>query len=116
MEPEHLLHSELTRPSSADALHLKLRHPFVPAAWQLIRFSDNSCIHAAQWADHQWKTEWADNSGVVETITFETETWLKFRDEPETKNSETETRDLKFETETRDFQICAFCRKKCHHF
>ena len=41
-------------------------------------------------------------SDVVETVTFETETWLKFRDE----------------TETRDFKICAFCRifpKKCRH-
>jgi len=32
MEPGHLLHSALTRPSSADARRLKLRHPFVPAA------------------------------------------------------------------------------------
>jgi len=54
-------------------------------------------------------------SDVVETVTFETETetWLKFRDE-------TETRDLKLETETRDFKMCAFFRnfskKCCHHF
>jgi len=32
MEPGHLLHSALTRPSSADARRLKSRHPFVPAA------------------------------------------------------------------------------------
>ena len=32
------------------------------------------------------------------------------RDREFTKNSETETRDLKLETETRDFKICGFCR------
>jgi len=60
MEPEHLLHSTLTRPSSADARRLKSRHPIVPATQQLISFSDNN-IRAAQWADHQWDAEWADN-------------------------------------------------------
>ena len=30
MEPGHLVHLALTRPSSANARHLKLRHPFVP--------------------------------------------------------------------------------------
>ena len=41
-------------------------------------------------------------------MTFETETWLKFRDRDFIKISK--TRDLKLETETRDFKICAFCR------
>ena len=41
MEHGHLLHSALTRPSDAAAQHLKSRHPFVPAAQQLISFSDN---------------------------------------------------------------------------
>jgi len=61
MEPGHLLHSALTRPSIADARRLKSRHPFVPAAQQLISFSDNN-IRAAQWVDHQWNAEWADNT------------------------------------------------------
>ena len=50
---------------------------------------------------------------VVETITFETETWLKRRywDRDFLKNPE--SRDLKFETETetRDFKISPFCQK-----
>jgi len=53
MEPGHLLHSTLTRPSSAVARRLKSRYPFVPAAQQLISLSDNN-IRAAQWTDHQW--------------------------------------------------------------
>jgi len=56
MEPGHLLHSALTRPSSAVARRLKWRRPFVPAAQQLISFSDNNNLRAAQWADHQWNT------------------------------------------------------------
>jgi len=62
MEPGHLLHSTLTRPPSAHAQHIKSRHPFVPAAHQLISFSeDNNNIRAADWADHQWNVELADN-------------------------------------------------------
>jgi len=61
MEPEPLLHSALTRLSSADARRLKSRHPFVPAAQHLISSSDNNNIRAAQWSDHQWNAEWADN-------------------------------------------------------
>jgi len=44
MEPGHLLHSALTRPSSADARRLQSRHPFVPVAHQLISFTDNNNI------------------------------------------------------------------------
>jgi len=61
MEPGHLLHSALTRSSSAVAQRLKSRHPFVPAAQQLIGFSDNNNIRAAQWVDYQCNAEWADN-------------------------------------------------------
>jgi len=60
-EPGHLLHSVLIRPLSAVVRRLKSRHSFVPAAEQLISFADNNNICAAQWADHQWNTEWVDN-------------------------------------------------------
>jgi len=67
MEPGHLLHSALPRPSGAPARRLKSRHPFVPAAQQLISFSDNNNIRASQWADHQWNAEWADNPTRLRT-------------------------------------------------
>ena len=57
MEPGHLLHPALTRPSGSNAQCLKSRHPFVPAAQQLICSSDNNNIGAAHWADHQWNEE-----------------------------------------------------------
>jgi len=61
MEPGHLLHSALTRPSSANARRLKSRHPFVPATQQLISLFDNNNIRVAQWADHQWNAVWTDS-------------------------------------------------------
>jgi len=61
MEPGHLLHSALTRPSNANARCLKSRHPFTPAAQHLISFSDNSNIRATQWANYQWNAEWTDS-------------------------------------------------------
>jgi len=57
----HLPHSVPTRPSSDNARRLKSRHPFVPAAQHLISSFNNNNIRAAQWADHQWNAEWADN-------------------------------------------------------
>jgi len=68
MEPGHLLHSALTRPSGAAARRLKSRHPFVTAAQQLISFSDNNNIRAAQWADNQWNAEWVDNPTRLRTL------------------------------------------------
>jgi len=53
MVPGHLLRSELTCPSSADARRLKSRQPLVPAAQKLISFSDSANMRAAHWADHQ---------------------------------------------------------------
>ena len=49
MEPGHLLHLALTCPSGSNARRLKSRHPFALAAQQLISFSDNNNIRAAQW-------------------------------------------------------------------
>jgi len=73
MEPGHLLHSALTHPSSASAWCLKLRHLFVHAA-HLISLSDNNNIRAAQWVDHQWNAEWADNSTRLRTFIPDTGT------------------------------------------
>ena len=67
MEPGHLLHSVLTRPSGAAARRLEMRHPFVPTTQQIISFSDNIIIRAAQLADQQWNAEWADNSTRLRT-------------------------------------------------
>jgi len=75
MEPGNLLHSALTHPSGAAARRLKSRHPNVPAAQQLISFSDNNNIRAAQWADHQWNAEWTDDPTTLRTLIPDTATY-----------------------------------------
>ena len=67
MEPGHLHHSALTSPTSAVARRLKSRHPFLPATQQLISFSDDHNICAAQWEDHQRNAEGADNPTRLRT-------------------------------------------------
>jgi len=55
MEPEHLLHSALTCQSNGNARHLKSRHPFVPAAQQLISSADGnnrSAVECRKVAEH----------------------------------------------------------------
>jgi len=68
MDPGHPLHSALTSPSSANARRVKSRHPFVPAAQQLISLPDNNNIRAADWADHQSNAEWVDNPKRLRTF------------------------------------------------
>jgi len=58
MEPGHLLHSALTRPSGANSRRLKSRHPFPPAAHHLIISFDNNNIRTPFWEDHLWNSEW----------------------------------------------------------
>ena len=79
MEPGHLLHSALTRPSSAVARRLKSRHPFVPAAQQLIILSDNNNIRAAQWADNptRLRTLIPDNGTHTPGMTFPRRAWVQ---------------------------------------
>jgi len=50
-----------------------------------------------------FEISWFCGSDVVETVTFQTWTWLKHSDRDFIKNPETETRDLTFETETSKF-------------
>jgi len=74
IEPGHLLHPTLTCPPNANARCLKSRHPFVPAAQQLITLSDDNNIRAAHWADHQWNAEWTDNPRRLRTFILESGT------------------------------------------
>jgi len=59
MEPGHLLYSA---PIECKRTAPQIETPIcsLPAAQHLVSFSDNSNIHAAQWADHQWNAEWTD--------------------------------------------------------
>jgi len=58
----------LTCPSSGNAWHLKSRHPFVPAAQQLISSYDDNKRSAALWADHRCNAEWMDKTTRLRTF------------------------------------------------
>ena len=73
IELGHLLHSALTRPSSADAQCLKSRHPCVPAAQQLISsFDDNKS--AAHWVGYWLNVEWLKSITRLRTFSPDTGT------------------------------------------
>jgi len=95
MAAQHLPRN-LVRPSSGLNNYLKRRRRTYP----LTRTNHDS---------HQVLATVSHNN-VIETATFETENRLKLGGRYFIKNSEAETLDLKFETETRDFKICGFCR------
>ena len=94
MEIGHLFHLALTRPSSANARCLKLRHPFVSAA-HFIRLSDNNNIRAAQWADYQWNVEWTDSPTRIRILIPDTGT-LPRNDLPKKKCSTHFSRGAKY--------------------
>ena len=61
METGHLFHSALTYPLSGNAGHPKSRHPFVPAAQQLVSsYYNNKSV--AFWTNHLCKVECLDNN------------------------------------------------------
>jgi len=68
MNPEHLLHDRLLFTSTTQQRELKSRHPFVPAALELLKDLDKSNTTAAFWADHKWNTEWQKNTSRFHTF------------------------------------------------
>jgi len=55
---------------SANARCLKLRHPFVLNAQQLINSSDDNSRSATHWADDRWNAEWLDKYNPTRLRTF----------------------------------------------
>jgi len=66
IEPGHL---------SGNARSLKSRHPFVPAAQQLISSSDDNGRSAALWADHRWNADRLESTAILRTFTPYPPTW-----------------------------------------
>jgi len=87
METEYLLHAVLTCPPSANARHLKSRHPFPPAAQKLIISSDKNSIRAVHRADHQWNAEWLDNPTRLRTFIPDTGTYSPATSLPKQRGS-----------------------------
>ena len=61
-EPEHLLHNRLSSLPYGGHRQLKSRHPFVPAALELLNDLNKANIGVAHWADYRWNMEWQGNT------------------------------------------------------
>ena len=58
LEPNHLLHHKIISPELRQSRRLKSRHPFVPAARELLSNLNQLDIRAANWTEHSWRSEW----------------------------------------------------------
>ena len=67
-EPGHLLHDRLTSHSYGGHRQLKSRHPYVPAAQELLRNANELGIRAARWADHSWSIGWRESTSRLHSF------------------------------------------------
>ena len=74
LEPGHLLHDRLFSPPIKGHRQLKSRHPFVPAALELLNDANQSGTNAARWADGIWNTNWTESSSRLRGFIAEAST------------------------------------------
>ena len=67
-EPGHLLHDRLTSHFYGGHRQLKSRHPFVPAALELLRDANELGTSAARWADHRWSIDWREGTSRLHSL------------------------------------------------
>ena len=67
-EPGHLLHDRLTSHIYGGYRQLKSRHPFVPAALQLLRDASELGTSAERWANHRWSIGWRESTSRLHSF------------------------------------------------
>ena len=66
LDPDHILHGQLTEPRAASKERLRSRRPFVPAARKLLHnLSELRSIRAAQWTNLTWGTEYSKSMSAL---------------------------------------------------
>ena len=65
LDPDHILHGQLTEPQTASKERLKSRHPFVPAARKLLHNLSGLGIRAVQWTNLTWDTEYSESMSAL---------------------------------------------------
>ena len=61
LNPDHILHGLLSGSSDTGQMRLRSRHPFVPAARNLLDNLARLGIRASEWTTHKWTTEYCEN-------------------------------------------------------
>ena len=62
LDPDHILYGLLSGSSDIGQVRLRSRHPFVPAAWNLLDNLAKLGIRTSEWTNHKWKTEYCKNA------------------------------------------------------
>ena len=61
LDPDHTLYGLLSWSSDAYQERLRFRCPFVPAVQNLLNNLARLGIHASEWTNHKWNTEWCES-------------------------------------------------------
>ena len=72
LDPNHILYGLLSRSSDTCQMRLRSRCPFVPAARNLLDNLARLGIHASEWTNHKWKTEYCENVSRLHAFVFDT--------------------------------------------
>ena len=62
LDPNHILYGLLNGSSDACQERLRSRHPFVPAAGNLLNNLAGLGIRASEWTNHKWNAEYCENT------------------------------------------------------
>ena len=62
LDPDHILYGILSGSSDTRQVRLRSRRPFVPGARNLLDNPGRLGIHASEWTNHKWETEYYENA------------------------------------------------------
>ena len=65
LDPDHILYCFLSGSSDTCQVRLRSRHPFVPAAQNLLDNLARLGIYASEWTNHKWKTKYCENASSL---------------------------------------------------
>ena len=72
LDPNHILYGLLSGSSDTRQVRLRFRCSFVPGAWNLLENLARLGIHASEWTNLKWKTEYCENASRLHAFVPET--------------------------------------------
>ena len=73
LDLDHISYGPFSGPSDTGQVRLRSRHPFVPAARNLLDNLARLGIRASEWTDHKWKTEYCENASRLRVFVPQTD-------------------------------------------
>ena len=72
LNPDRILYGLLSGSSDTRQVRLRSRHPFMPAARNLLDNLARLGIRASEWTNHKWKTEYCGNDSRLRAFVLRT--------------------------------------------